>query len=174
MPSPEAIEKGTRAFGVAALISALLMIAIVTGIGLFGWSAVSGSFPPWQARGECAEVAGRVTAAVSSTFGSSTAGATINILVESSSEETVSLPASRDVLARGASGRQYAQSQGLADQSWFFGVEVQPRSSTEVQLGLASASGGTDTVTVVIPNVRTALLSRCDVTLPSVEVSFAG
>lgn len=161
-----------RTLSFAGFIALTLLILVALGI----WTAVAGSFPPWTGQGECSDVTARATGTSPASFGSFTSGATIDIEIVNRSENSISVPAARDVTARGADGDQYAPDSSLADQSWFFAVEVQPGSNASVQLGLAAPSGGTDTVTVVIPGVRGAswILSRCHVTVDPAQVTFAG
>jgi hypothetical protein len=160
----------TVSFAGVTLLALLILVALAI------WTAVAGSFPPWTGQGECSNVTARATDTSPATFGPFTSGATIDIVIDNRSQNAVSVPAARVVTARGASGDQYAPDSSLADQSWFFGVEVQPESNASVQLGLAASSGGTDTVTVVIPGVRGAswILSRCEITVDPVAVTFAG
>jgi hypothetical protein len=115
-----------------------------------------------------------VTSTSRATFGTFESGATLDIEIVNNRSVAVAIPAARDVIARGAGGRQYAPSDSLADQSWFFGLDVQADSVARVQLGLA-AEGGSDTVTVQIPGVRgSGSPARCSITLTPVEVQFAG
>jgi Domain of unknown function (DUF4062) len=154
----------------------VLVIVFLALVVLGGWTAFAGVFPPWSQIGECSNVSARVSDTSPTTFGPFSSGAVIDIIIDNRSTNTISIPAARDVTARGSSGSQYSPDDSLADQSWFFGIEVQPGSMARVQLGLASAQDGADTVTVVIPRVRGSewFLSRCDVATEPVSVTFAG
>lgn len=154
-------------------LAVILFLLVVLGI----WTAFAGAFPPWSSPGECSNVTAAVTDASPTTFGPFTSGAALDIVVENRSSNTISVPAGSDVIARGATGMQYAPETSLADQSWFFGIEIQADSTARVQLGLAGTQGGgNDAVTVVIPGIRGSdwFLSRCRVTADPVSVTFAG
>jgi hypothetical protein len=158
-------------FGCAA---ATLMLTLIAAIVFGVWTAVAGSFPPWEGQQACAEVEGRVIATSPESFGTFEDGAVLDIEIVNRRSQAVTIPASRNAVARGAGGRQYAPTDSLSDGSWFFDVEVQGRSSARVQLGIAG-DGGSDTVTVEIPGVRGSNpLIRCRLVLPAVDVAFAG
>jgi hypothetical protein len=170
IPATPAVRNAGK-IGCAAVV-ALLIVFLAVAVGV--WSVIAGSFPPWVGPGECTDVTARVTAVSPATFGPFDSGAALDIEISNQRPSAVAIPAARDVIARGASGSQYAPTESLSDGSWFFGLDVQPNSSARVQLGL-SADDGSDTVTVEIPGVRgSAFLSRCRVTLPPVEVQFGG
>ncbi len=162
------------ASGRSGCAGAIVLVLVFLAVGVGAWSALVGTFPPWQGTPECADVSGRVTSTSRANFGTFESGATLDIEIVNNRSVAVAIPAARDVIARGAGGRQYAPSDSLADQSWFFGLDVQADSVARVQLGLAG-EGGSDTVTVQIPGVRgSGSPARCSITLAPVEVQFAG
>jgi hypothetical protein len=155
----------------------VLVVLLVLGIGGLGaWVAGAGTVPPWQDRPPCRSVTAEVVAASPATFGTFDAGATLDVVVRNASDRVVNVPPAREVTARGASGQQYRPESSLADASWFFALEVQPGSSSEVELGLSSPRAGSDVVTVTIDGVNEAALPflRCTLSLAPVGVTFAG
>jgi hypothetical protein len=169
---PPSAPTARRASSVAGIAS----ILVVAAIGMAVWTAVSGVFPPWATQPECTTVTAEVVSSSKATFGSFDKGAVLDVVVRNSGDRAVTIPASRDVVARGAEGTQYAATDSLSNQSWFFDVRLEAHSSARVQLGLSSPRGGSDVVSVVIPGVRRTGLSvlRCHVSAPSVSVTFAG
>jgi hypothetical protein len=148
-----------------------LLILVAGGI----WTVAAGVFPPWAGRPRCNDVTAAVTSVEPSRFAVFESGATLDLVVANGTTRTVHIPAAREAQARGAAGTQYAASNSLADRSWSAGVDIQPASSIPLQLGLTGSSGGTDTVTVVIPGVNESALPflKCRLVLAPVEVAFA-
>jgi hypothetical protein len=156
-------------------VPGLVLLVFVGLVGLGIWTVASGVFPPWDERPECEFVSAAVVATTQARFGTFEGGATLDVVVENRNNREANVPAAREVNARGASGIQYAPSDALADQSWFFGVDLQPNSTARLQLGLSSPTAGSDTVAITIPGVAEGALPffKCKVTLAPVEVAFA-
>jgi hypothetical protein len=171
LPAPSARTVG-RALSVAGLVAVL----VVAAIGFTVWTAVAGSLPPWQPQSECSTVTAEVVSSSKARFGTFDQGAALDIVVRNGGDRAVTIPAARQVVARGEGGTQYASIDSLADRSWFFDVRVEARSSVRVQLGLSNPTGGSDVVTVVIPGVRGSGLPilRCRVSAAPVSVTFSG
>jgi hypothetical protein len=167
---PAQAPGGCRRLGALALLVAIVM-AVAVGVG--AWSLLIGAFPPWDGRPECSDVSGQVLDTSPETHPLES-GATLVIEIRNQRGSAVALPSQRDVTVRGATGRQYEISDALSDRSWFFDIEVAATSTIRLELGVVDG-GGSDTVTLQIPGVRsTTGLSRCTLTLPPVEVDFAG
>lgn len=156
-------------------VGGVVFVALLTLVGSTIWTVAAGVFPPWSDRPVCNSVSAEVVAAspISNAFGS---GATLAVVVANNTAGTVSIPSQRAVTARSSSGRQYSPDDSRSDQSWFFGLEIQPNSTAQLQLGLASANAGIDTVVLAIPDVNEAALPflKCTVVLPAVQVEFGG
>ncbi len=73
-----------------------------------------GAFPPWEGQKACADVSGRVTSAAPATFGIFESGAALDMEIVNNRSSATAIPAARDIIARGETGRQYAPSDSLA------------------------------------------------------------
>jgi hypothetical protein len=160
---------------IGCVVVIAFFIAFFVLVGSTVWTVAAGVFPPWSHRPVCNSVSAEVVAAsaIDNVFGS---GATIDVAVANNTAGTVNIPSQRAVTARSSSGRQYSPDGSLSDQSWFFGLEIQPDSTAQLQLGLSSATAGIDTVVLAIPDVNEAALPflKCTVVLPAVQVEFGG
>ena len=156
-------------------IGGVVFLLFVALIGSTIWTVAAGVFPPWASRPVCDSVSAEVVAVRPINDFAGT-GATLDLVVANNTAGTVSIPPHRAVTIRGVSGRQYSPVSSFADQSWFFGPEIQPNSTAQLQLGLASATAGTDTVVLAIPDVNEAALPflKCTVVMPAVQVEFGG
>lgn len=167
-PSPPLARSGS---GVAAPLGCLvLVLTVVLAAALVIWTAVGGSFPPWTAQAECQNASIDVVGTEPPGFGQK--GAVLDIELKNSGDGVITVPASRDAIARGADGRQYATGTPGGDSSWFFDVAVQPRSSTRV--GVAIEGSGSDSVTLTVPGVGGGglPLTKCTLTSSPVDVTF--
>lgn len=156
-----------------APIGCLTMVILVAAGGLVIWTAIAATFPPWVPQAECTGASVTVIKATRSTFGPR--GAVLEVNVENSTPATITIPAGRDVIAKGQSGRQYAAESPGGDQSWFFPVEVHPQSTARLRLGL-DGSGPSDDVAITVPGVAGLglPLTKCRMTSAPVPVDFGG
>ncbi len=152
------------------------LVAVLVFLGSTGWTLAAGTIPPWTGEPPCDSVSAEVVQVSPATFGSFDSGLVLDVRVTNDTTRTVHIPAQRQVTARGASGRQYSPSDSLADQSWFFGVDVQPGSNVQLELGLSSTTAASETVGIVIPDVNESRLPflKCTIVLPPVRLTFAG
>jgi hypothetical protein len=152
---------------------ALAVFLLIAGaIAITVASAATGGFPPWGTASECDAIEASVRSAEPASFGSQRGGARLEVVVSNLTDDAITVPASRNIQARGESGQQYQQDDRFSSEaSWFFDVEIQPRSSAVLILGLSGT--GSDRVTIVIPNVNVTLLAKCNITSAPVDVDFS-
>lgn len=158
-----------------AWIGGVIFLAFLTLAGSVIWTVAAGVFPPWSSQPLCDSVTAEVVA-TDAVVGLSERGAVLSVAVTNGTGDTVSIPSRDAVAVRSTSNLQYQLANFLADSSWVRGVEIQPNSTVQLQLGLTSANPRTDTVALAISGVNEASLPflKCTVVVPAVQVEFGG
>ena len=130
-------------------------------------TVVTGRLPPWTETPACSSI----SATGQSTPSSS--GVLIQVTFQTG-DRAVAIPASRDVLVRGSGGFQYEHDQLISGSNWFFDQTIQARSSRTLDLGIADAGRGSDTVSLVIPGVHETEIPflSCELIVGGVDVTF--